>query len=608
MRHFASMIFVTSFLYRNFSRGCPAAVDAFMTTAQRARIALAKGKKMHINNMKIGARLGFAFAAVLLLSVVLGAVGITRLQHVAQATHEMDIAQHKARLSEKWYLGNSVNDALIDARLQTQDAADDKAFEARMMSTSEQISKIQAEMKDLIVSEEGKRAYSTIGDRRKEYLDIRTQLFALRNSPNRDAAAVKAMVASRLKPAMEAYNKSLLDLVALEERIATDARNEVDAASSSGRWIISACAALVLALGAMLAWLLTRSITVPLRQAVAVATQVADGDLSVRVPVNSRDETGQLMAALAKMHGSLNEIVGRVRAGTGAIASGSAQIASGNMDLSSRTEQQASSLEETASSMEELTATVKQNAENAQQAHRLADEASGVAARGGEVVSRVVETMSGIDAAARKIADIIGTIDGIAFQTNILALNAAVEAARAGEQGRGFAVVATEVRSLAQRSAAAAKEIKELIGDSVEKVDVGSRLVSQAGATMEEVVQSVAQVGAIVAEISAASREQSAGIEQVNAAVGQMDQVTQQNAALVEEAAAAAGALREQAGELEQAVAVFRLEGGTAPAAAAALPAQARTSRSALPAARKASVPARRAPQPAGAGDDWETF
>ena len=320
--------------------------------------------------------------------------------------------------------------------------------------------------------------------------------------------------------------------------------------------------AVVLALLGLTAWLcmvVVRSITQPLQKAVITADHVAQGDLTWEVTVESQDEVGHLQEAMKHMREKLVGIVRQVRAGTDAIATASAQIEAGNLDLSGRTEQQASSLEETASSMEQLAATVKQNAEHALQANRMAQSAQDVASKGGAVVSQVVTTMGSINESAHKIADIISVIDGIAFQTNILALNAAVEAARAGEQGRGFAVVAAEVRSLAQRSASAAKEIKTLINDSVEKVDSGSKLVDQAGATMQEILASVRRVTDIMGDITQASAEQTSGIEQINIAITQMDDVTQQNAALVEQAAAAASAMRDQADKLLQVVSVFKL-------------------------------------------------
>ncbi|OWY33518.1 methyl-accepting chemotaxis protein [Herbaspirillum aquaticum] len=309
--------------------------------------------------------------------------------------------------------------------------------------------------------------------------------------------------------------------------------------------------------------LLVRAISRPLQRAVTVAQAVAAGDLTQQIDVHSQDETGQLMQALQQMNANLQGIVGQVRLSTDTIATASSEIAHGNLDLSSRTEQQAGALEETASAMEQLTSTVRHNADSAQQAKELAHSASEVAVRGGDVVRQVVDTMSSINQSSSKIVDIISVIDGIAFQTNILALNAAVEAARAGEQGRGFAVVASEVRSLAQRSAAAAKEIKVLIDDSVTRVGTGSALVAQAGQTIDEVVRSVQRVSEVVTDISAAGQEQSQGIEEVNNAITQMDETTQQNAALVEQAAAAAQSMQEQAARLSEAVSVFRLGGGS---------------------------------------------
>jgi len=366
---------------------------------------------------------------------------------------------------------------------------------------------------------------------------------------------------------------------------------------------------------------LTRAISMPLNKSVLIARSVAAGDLTQKIEVRSGDETGQLLQALKHMNDSLIQTVGQVRRSTEMIGGASAEIASGNADLSSRTETQASSLEETASSMEELTSTVRQNAENARQANQLVVSASDFAVKGGQVVGQVVETMGSIKESSKKIVDIIGVIDGIAFQTNILALNAAVEAARAGEQGRGFAVVAAEVRNLAQRSAGAAKEIKGLIGDSVDKVDVGSKLVDEAGKTMSEIVTSVKHVADIMNEITAASQEQSSGIEEVNRAIGQMDEMTQQNAALVEQAAAAAASMQEQAVQLAQAVSVFKLEGDgqgtTAWTAAVAVPvakpaaARSTAAPAALSAAGRKVVPpaaGRAVPAVLAGNDDWEEF
>ncbi|MEC4719932.1 methyl-accepting chemotaxis protein [Noviherbaspirillum sp. CPCC 100848] len=333
---------------------------------------------------------------------------------------------------------------------------------------------------------------------------------------------------------------------------------------SFSRTLLIAVSAIALAIGIALAFFLARSITGPLTDAVNFARRVTTGDLTGRIAATSRDETGQLMVALKEMNENLARIVTEVRSGTEQIAAGSTQIASGNQDLSARTEQQAASLGKTASSMEELTSTVTQNAENAQQANALAVSAAQVASEGGLVIAQVVDTMGAINDSSRKVVDIISVIDGIAFQTNILALNAAVEAARAGEQGRGFAVVASEVRSLAQRSAAAAREIKSLIDDSVEKVENGSKLVDQAGTTMNNIVEGVRRVTDIIGEITAASREQTTGIHEVNSAIAQMDQVTQQNAALVEQAAAASESMQDQAAQLAQVVSVFKLDAGQA--------------------------------------------
>jgi len=396
--------------------------------------------------------------------------------------------------------------------------------------------------------------------------------------------------------------------------------DDVKAQVAKMRWQILGGTLLLSLVVFVFAWLVARRIKLALDQAIAASQRIASGDLTAHLTVQSKDETGDLIGSLKEMNEGLARIVGEVRNGSDSIATATEEIAAGNADLSQRTEEQASALEETASSMEELTSTVKQNADNAQQANQLAINASGVAVKGGEVINRVVLTMESITDSSKKISDIIGVIDGIAFQTNILALNAAVEAARAGEQGRGFAVVAAEVRSLAQRSAAAAKEIKALIEDSVGKVQDGSRLVEEAGRTTQDIVTSIKRVTDIMAEISAASVEQSSGIEQVNIAITQMDDVTQQNAALVEQAAAAAESLEDQARQMVAVVARFKLEeGARSQSSAAAAPA-----RASRPAPPRAKAPEKKpAPVPRAArtdlrppaqveaaelDDDWKEF
>ncbi|MBA5689885.1 methyl-accepting chemotaxis protein [Rugamonas apoptosis] len=447
-----------------------------------------------------------------------------------------------------------------------------------------------------------------------EYDALREKVMALANEDKadeaRDLLLSKQAVSVKVGEMIDVHRKYNADL-------GIKAAEEAAATLTHANWLAIIIAAAVIAVVAAMGLMLTRKLIASLKEAVKIAQTVAAGDLTCNIVVTSKDETGQLLQALKEMNDSLVRIVGQVRTGTDTIATASGQIASGNLDLSSRTEQQASSLEETASSMEELTSTVKQNAANAQQANDLAESASDVAQKGGAVVSQVIHTMGSIDESAKKIVDIIGVIDGIAFQTNILALNAAVEAARAGEQGRGFAVVASEVRNLAQRSAAAAKEIKTLISNSVEQVDAGSKLVNQAGATMDEVVASVKRVTGIINEITIAGREQTSGIEQINQAITQMDTVTQQNAALVEEAAAAASSLQDQAGSLANLVSTFKINLGQVTKAAPAKPANvsARTSTPA-PQLKAAAQPVLVKPKPvkiagpahAAGSDDWEEF
>jgi methyl-accepting chemotaxis protein len=424
-----------------------------------------------------------------------------------------------------------------------------------------------------------------------------------------------------VRPAQRLLLEELDKLIAFQVKLMRSSGADADQTAHSSGMLMISLGVIGALISFIAAWLTTRSIVDPIKSAVIAARTVASGDLTGTIDVNSTDEIGQLSQALKDMNDSLVQIVSDVRVGTETIATASAEIAAGNLDLSSRTEHQASSLEETASSMEELTSTVRQNADNARQANQLALSAAEVASKGGAVVSQVVDTMSSINASSKKIVDIIGVIDGIAFQTNILALNAAVEAARAGEQGRGFAVVATEVRNLAQRSASAAKEIKELIGDSVMKVDAGAKLVDQAGVTMTEIVASVRRVTDIMGEISSASHEQMAGIEQINEAITQMDQVTQQNAALVEQASAAASTMQEQTEHLSNVVDVFKLGNGPANAygnlhgnshtqsvsrSIAARPAAPKV----MPQRIAAIYPSARSatPRSSGATDDWEEF
>jgi methyl-accepting chemotaxis protein len=516
-----------------------------------------------MKNWKIGTRLGTGFALVLALAAVIAAIGVMGLQRVGDGTERM--AQRslaKERLAATWLQATSNNSVRTFALVKSNDAAVQAYLQENIGRTSKLISETQKKLEAMLETPEEEALSADIKRRRTAYIDLRNAILKLKAEGKQDEAG--QITDSRLVPMLSGYDGSIQAMLAHQQSEIDRTAAGIDALYRSGRIGLISLTLAALALGGALAWWLTRGITRPLGRALGVAQAVAAGDLTQEADVDSTDEVGQLLQALNEMNRNLAKIVGEVRHGTDTMATASSQIASGNQDLSSRTEQQASSLEETAASMEELTSTVKQNADNARQANQLAASASEVAVRGGTAVSQVVDTMGSINASSRKIVDIISVIDGIAFQTNILALNAAVEAARAGEQGRGFAVVASEVRSLAQRSAAAAKEIKVLIDDSVGKVGAGSQQVAEAGRTMEEIVASVRRVTDIMGEIASASQEQTSGIEQINQAITQMDQVTQQNAALVEEAAAAAASLQDQAGSLSQSVSVFRL----APAAA----------------------------------------
>jgi methyl-accepting chemotaxis protein len=515
-----------------------------------------------IANMKIGRRLGLGFALILAMTVAIAAVGAWRLTEVANATKAMmAVPLTKERLITDWYSLNYASIRRTAAIVKSTDPSLGPYFKDDAAASVKRAAELLKQIEPLIAASGREHdLFAQILEQRKTYSASRDGAVKAKADGNADEAA--RILDQAFTPAAQKYQALLQDLVAMQRTSmdATAAAIDADATLSTRLIVIfSSCA---LALGALVSWLLTRGIVLPIRAAVAVAETVAAGDLTHAIEAHTQDETGALLRALRHMNDSLVGIVSRVRGGTDTIATASREISAGNLDLSARTEQQAGALEETAASMEELTTTVRQNADNARQANQLAIAASAIATQGGAVVGEVVTTMGAINASASRIADIIGVIDGIAFQTNILALNAAVEAARAGEQGRGFAVVASEVRNLAQRSAAAAKEIKDLIATSTANVDAGTKLVDQAGATMEQVVGSIRRVTDIMAEITSATQEQTGGIEQVNQAIGQMDQVTQQNAALVEEAAAAAASMQEQAATLAEVVGVFKVERG----------------------------------------------
>ena len=577
-----------------------------------------------MGNLKISTRLAGAFGLLVLLLVGLAVAAYSQLSSIHDDTLD---------LADKWLPSVQVvnqmqtqatgNRVAVATHILNTDEAAMGGIEQEITQGRDKLAKQRQTYEKLISSPEEKRLYEEFSAAWKKYAETNDKVLAHSRKNENDQA--RALLQGESRQNYVAAMALLDKLVELNGAGAEQSKAASERSYSVALTTLFVTAALAIAVAVVAALWLIRSITGPLARAVHAADLVAAGDLTVQIQADSQDETGKLLQSLDKMQQALVRTVSTVRQNAESVASASAQIASGNHDLSARTESQASALEETAASMEELGSTVRQNADNARQANQLAVSASTVAVQGGEVVSQVVETMKGITTASNKIADIIGVIDGIAFQTNILALNAAVEAARAGEQGRGFAVVASEVRSLAGRSAEAAKEIKSLIGASVERVEQGNVQAERAGQTMTEVVNAIRRVTDIMGEISAASSEQSAGVSQVGEAVTQMDQATQQNAALVEQMAAAAGSLSGQARELVEAVAVFKLAQGASgqwSAAPAHKPVAAPAPRPAAPrpslgAKKPASAPASKpaaslsAPKPVAAADgqgDWESF
>jgi methyl-accepting chemotaxis protein len=515
---------------------------------------------MNIANLRIGTRLNAGFAAVIVLLVVLALIGVSRIGAVAADT-EVILHDRFVKVTLAQQVENEVNRQLraLQAALLAADAASAEQHLASLEASSTRMSAALQRLNATVDGERGVAALKQVQERGAAFKDAEQRLVALLRAGKADEG--RTLLATTLTPLQDPYLDAVERFVELQAEDMEGFGAEAAQMARSAKLLMMLLSAIAIALAAAIAFVLTRSITRPIAQAVRLAQTVASGDLTSVVDVNRRDEAGQLLEALKSMNDSLVGIVGQVRASSDSIATGSQQIATGSVELSQRTEEQASSLEQTASAMEEITATVQRCAHSARSATALAASASAVAGQGGAVVAQVVSTMRDISASAARIADITGVIDGIAFQTNILALNAAVEAARAGEQGRGFAVVAGEVRTLAQRAASAAKEIKVLIGESSGHVETGARLVETAGGTMQDIVQQVRQVAELIAEIGTATEQQSQGIGEVSQAVSQLDQVTQQNAALVEESTAAAESLSQQARRLTEVVGAFRLNG-----------------------------------------------
>nr|WP_315847818.1 methyl-accepting chemotaxis protein [uncultured Rhodoferax sp.] len=596
---------------------------------------------MKFSQMPVAVRLAWAFGIVLVAMLLSAGFTLNKLSGIQGELEDMQLDNNvKIRLATE--MSNSVHvvSRVVRSVMLLSDPAAKSAETAKIKSAREQYDKAWDDLQKMPASDEGKRLRAAIADAAQKARPLNVQVLTL-SDEGKTAEAIELLFKT-VNPANTQWQVALEENMALQQANNRSQFEEAQANYTAARNTLIAVNVVCVLLAVFLGWRVTHSITSQLgtepNVAAKLAESVAHGDLSVHIDLKPGD-TNSMMAQLMHMRDSLVKVVSTVRRGSESVANASSEIAQGNNDLSARTEQQASALEETAASMEELNAAVKQNADNAREANQLAVNASTVAVQGGEVVGQVVETMKEINDSSRKISDIISVIDGIAFQTNILALNAAVEAARAGEQGRGFAVVASEVRSLAGRSAEAAKEIKTLISASVERVEQGTALVDKAGVTMTEVVNSIRRVTDIMGEISAASSEQSAGVSQVGEAITQMDQVTQQNAALVEEMAAAASSLKSQAGDLVQTVAVFKLSAAdqgashapqaparkpSSPAASSVLafkPAPVRSAAKLTSAPKPSPKPAAKPPvlavaapkvstkvTPAGGDEDWETF
>lgn len=518
---------------------------------------------MNLRDMKISLRLMLGFGVLAFLIMLMGGIAAVKTDTVSDGVDKVVHGNVPIVVSLFEVKGdiNLIARSLGNMVILT-DPADIKKEAARIEATRKRILERLEKLGQQIKSTEGKAGLAKVLDVRTKYVAQQNKFMELVDGSRVDEA--KTVLMSEVLGVQLAYFDAIDAMIKYQEKLMGSAADEATGEVNGMKLIMVTAVLIALAVAVLTALWIIRAITGPINQAVAITRSVAAGDLSVQINAEGKNETAQLLMALKDMQASLIRLVANVRQGSESVATASAEIASGNHDLSARTESQASALEQTAASMEQLSSTVKQNADSARQANQLAMSASTVAIKGGEVVSQVVDTMRGINDASRKISDIISVIDGIAFQTNILALNAAVEAARAGEQGRGFAVVASEVRSLAGRSAEAAREIKTLINASVERVEQGTTLVDEAGATMTEVVSSIRRVTDIMGEISAASNEQASGVAQVGEAVSQMDQATQQNAALVEEMAAAASSLKSQAQELVQVVVAFKLSANDA--------------------------------------------